>query len=535
MRHCIVTPGIILFTLLAAVAGNAQQTMGVRVNAGQSAAAHAEGSRIAQFVSGLDSIMAGLRIPAMEAGVMKGDSILLEKGFGVPSNAVFRVASITKTFTSTLIMQLVEKGKLNLDSRISEYGLDLGNPDITVRELMTHTSEEKPGSWYAYNGYRYGRLGPIIEKVTGKPYYQVLMENIVKPLNMYSTAPGDSLTHYFGYIETHRNMWDFFETAHARLVRPYALDSLGRPQEAVYLDEFGAFGGLATTVGDLMKYSAAIDRNTFVSAATQKLIFTPNRTADGKLTPYGLGWFVENYLGVDFYWHYGQTSPGESGLFIKVPSKRLTVVVLANTDKLSTPFPLGDGDLFMSPVGELMYRCFIADSPVEKAFHNKELIVRASIDEIHGDTAGAERLYDEYGRENFAGMSPLPPVEKQEKELAGFRHVRIKQDLSKSFKLKRRTKVRVYGVGEDCSGDHQSWCDFGWIEDAGGKTVWRMPGQPVRPAGGAAKNQLVEAVVELPPGQYTLRYKSDWGHAYGSWDSLPPDQFFWGIILYTTK
>ncbi|HEV2354397.1 MAG TPA: serine hydrolase domain-containing protein [Puia sp.] len=512
MRHPIVRPWLIIFTLTLSL--------------------HLKAQRVAAFVAGLDSIKAGLRIPAMEAGVMQGDSILLEKGFGVPSTAVFRVASITKTFTSALIMQLVGEGKLDLDSRIIDYGLDLGNPDITVRELLTHTSEEKPGSWFSYNGYRYGRLGAVLEKVTGKPYYQLLMENIVKPLHMYSTAPGDSLTHYFTYIGQHRDMWNFFVTAHARLVRAYALDGLGRPKEAVYPDEFGAFGGLATTVGDLMKYSAAIDRNALVSGTTWGQIFTANRTSDGKLTPYGLGWFVENYRGTDFCWHYGQSSPGESGLFIKVPARKLTVAVLANTDKLSTPFPLADGDLFMSPVGQLVYRCFIANGPAGKDFNNKELIVRASIDEVHGDTAGAQQLYEEYGRENFAG---LPPVAPPGKELAGFRNVRIDQDLSKPFRLKRRTSLRVYGVGEDCSGDHRNWCDFGWIEDAQGKIVWQMPGQPVEPAGGAPKNQRVDAAVNLPRGRYTLRYRSDWGHAYGSWDSLPPDQFFWGIIVYKRK
>jgi CubicO group peptidase (beta-lactamase class C family) len=175
---------------------------------------------VRDFADRLDSIKNSLKIPAMAAAVMVGDSVLLEKGFGVPANAVFRVASITKTFTSTLVMQLVEKGMLNLDSPVSRYGVDLGNPAITVRNLLTHTSEEVPGSWYSYNGSRFGQLGLIIAKVTGKPFYQVLMENIVKPLNMYCTAPGDSLTHYFDYIKAHPGMFNFFETAHARLVRP---------------------------------------------------------------------------------------------------------------------------------------------------------------------------------------------------------------------------------------------------------------------------------------------------------------------------
>jgi CubicO group peptidase (beta-lactamase class C family) len=481
---------------------------------------------VRDFADRLDSIKNSLKIPAMAAAVMVGDSVLLEKGFGVPANAVFRVASITKTFTSTLVMQLVEKGMLNLDSPVSRYGVDLGNPAITVRNLLTHTSEEVPGSWYSYNGSRFGQLGPIIAKVTGKPFYQVLMENIVKPLNMYCTAPGDSLTHYFDYIKAHPGMFNFFETAHARLVRPYGLDEKGKVVEVTYPDQFGAYGELATTVGDLLKYSAAIDRHQFVSESTQKEIFTANRTTGGVLTPYGLGWFVQNYQGVDYYWHYGQ-SVGESGLFVKVPSKKLTVVVLANTEMLSTPFPLGDGDLMTSPVGQLIYMDFIGREPSDMV--NKAWISRAAMDFVDGDTAGAGKLYEEYRHANFDGKPAIPPAGDV---IAEIKDVPVRRDTGQAFTLRSKTKLRVYGVGEDCSGDHRSWCDYGWIEDAAGKVVWQMPGQAVQPAGGAAKNQRVDVVIQLPAGRYQLRYKSDWGHAYGNWDSLPPNQLYWGIVVY---
>jgi hypothetical protein len=50
---------------------------------------------------------------------------------------------------------------------------------------------------------------------------------------------------------------------------------------------------------------------------------------------------VQSYKGKEYYWHYGQTN-GESALFVKVPSLRLTLVVMCNTDELSQPFPLGD-------------------------------------------------------------------------------------------------------------------------------------------------------------------------------------------------
>ena len=145
----------------------------------------------------------------MAAAVMEGDSVVFARGLGfadlknqirITENTSFRVASVTKTFTSTLVMRLVERGKLNLDDPVSKYGLDLGNPRITVRNLITHTSEGEPGTFYQYNGYRYGRLGPVLEKITGKPFYQLLMEEIIQPLRMGSTAMGPPFADTFSYI-----------------------------------------------------------------------------------------------------------------------------------------------------------------------------------------------------------------------------------------------------------------------------------------------------------------------------------------------
>jgi CubicO group peptidase (beta-lactamase class C family) len=512
------------------------------------------------LIDGLDSIRVELKIPGMVAALKQGDSILFEKGFGYADlehhiratpNTTFRIASITKTFTSTLVMQLVEQGKLNLQTPISFYGLDLGNPNITVGNLLTHTSEGEPGTYFQYNGFRYGQLGPIIEKASGKPFYQLLMENIVMPLNMSSTAPGFAPDSFFRNIPLRKEMLPYFETSFSHLAKPYMLNEKGEIVETVYLNEFGAFGGLATTVGDLLKYSAAIGRNQFVRDSTQREIFTPNHTKRGVVTPYGLGWFVQTDMGIDYYWHYGQTQ-GESGLLVKVPSEKLTLVVLANTDKLSQPFPLGDGDIFTSPVAQLLYKYYISlnsgfvavdytlpigmirkkikadkQSPY-KDFYNKELVTQAAMFLIRGDTLKAMQFYDLYARLNFTHINRSP----EGKEIAGIRNVGINQEVKKSFKLMHTTQIRVYGVGENCSGDFSSWCDYGWIEGSSGKLIWQMPGQKAERAGGALKNQRVEAIVELPAGSYILRYKSDAGHAFNNWDSAPPDNFFWGIVLF---
>lgn len=493
-------------------------------------------TRVARFASGLDSIRLQLKIPGMAVAVKQDRNILLQQGFGfanlkdqvrATAQTSFRVASVTKTFTSTLIMQLVAQGKLNLDDPISKYDLDLGNPNITVRQLLTHTSEGTPGMAYQYNGYRFGLLGAVMEKASGMPFYRLLIENILVPLKMTSSAPFISLHQLYEYRKINPGILPYFDTAFTRLAVPYNVTASGDILRMEYSGEFGAFGGLVTTPGDLLKYSDAIDSNLFITATLQKQVFTPNRTRNGAITPYGLGWFVQQYRGMDFYWHYGQT-PGESALFLKVPALRLTLAVTCNTDKLSQPFQLGDGDLFMSPVAQLFYHCFIlrGEQPPHDLL-NKELINGATMALLNSDSLKARSLYALYKKNNPVNGQTVPSG----KMIAGIGEVGVNRELSRPFTLSRSVRLRIFGVGENCSGDGSSWCDYGWITDHTGKIVWTMQGQAATHAGGALKNQKVDKEITLAAGSYTLHYKSDAGHAFNSWDSLPPDLFFWGILV----
>ncbi|WP_261511653.1 serine hydrolase domain-containing protein [Chryseobacterium paludis] len=488
------------------------------------------------FSAKLDSIRIQLKIPGMAAAVQQGNAILLEQGYGyadmeqnIPATpqTSFRVASVTKTFTSTLLMELVEQHKLNLDDPVTQYGIDLGNSKITVRHLLTHTSEGIPGTYFQYNGYRYGLLGKVIEKASGKPFYSLLMERIIIPLKMTSSAPAIALDQFYDYSKLNPSVLPFFDTTFNRLAKPYEVDNSGHAIHSEYLNEFGAFGGLATSVSDILKYSDAIDHNQFISAASQKEVYTAHKTNNGIATPYGLGWFVQSYKGVDYYWHYGQ-STGESALFVKIPSIHLTLIVMCNMDQLSQPFPLGDGDLLMSPVGQLLYLCFINNNEkAENDLENKELITNATMALKKGDTLKAQRLYNVYQKKYDAKENHIP----NGKIIADIRNVGVNKDINRTFKLLHATSIKVYAVGENCSGDGSSWCDYGWIDNNAGQTVWRMQGKPSTSAGGAFKNQKVCEEIILPRGQYTLHYKSDSGHAYNYWDSLPPDHFFWGILL----
>ena len=110
----------------------------------------------------------------------------------------------------------MEKGKVSLQDPVSKYGLDFGDPAITVGNLLTHTSEGKPGTHFNIC-YRYGQLGPVIEKASGVPFYRLLMEQIVLPLHMTSTAPGISLASYYRYLHDRKDVRPYFDNAFSKL------------------------------------------------------------------------------------------------------------------------------------------------------------------------------------------------------------------------------------------------------------------------------------------------------------------------------
>ena len=113
--------------------------------------------------------------------------------------------------------------------------------------------------------------------------------------------------------------------------------------------------------------------------------------------------------------------------------------------------------------------------------------------------------------------------------------VRVRDDEAPRarFKLPQETQVRVYALGE---GSGRDLADYGWIENAAGKTVWEMTYRTTAAAGGASKNRKFEGNITLPAGEYTVRFETDGSHAFGSWNSTPPDDpDMWGITLYRVR
>ena len=116
--------------------------------------------------------------------------------------------------------------------------------------------------------------------------------------------------------------------------------------------------------------------------------------------------------------------------------------------------------------------------------------------------------------------------------VAQLEHMGNDEDARTPFRLTEETRLRVLAEGE---GRDDDMLDYGWIEDDGGRTVWKMQYAATDPAGGADKNRLFDGVITLPAGAYVLRYHSDGSHSYNDWnDDAPDDPESWGISVFRT-
>jgi CubicO group peptidase (beta-lactamase class C family) len=304
--------------------------------------------RLERFERAVDGYRTRLKIPGLSAVIVKDQSVIWAKGYGfadlenrVPAtpDTLYHIASITKTFGATLVMQLVEQGKLDLDEPASRYSSDFTDDSVRVKHLLSHTASGTPGERFEYDGANYDYVSAVIEKKTGKAFVQVVVETFFDPLGMTESVP------YHDVVKD-ADKWkaslgeerlDRYRQNLKTLAQPYGYYGAGEIVHSTYppADSISAAAGLLSTVRDLAKYDVAIDRHEFLRKDTQERAWTPFVSNGGSPLPYGLGWFVTDWHGSRLVWHYGQWGTGFSAMYLKVPERNVSLVMLSNSEALA--------------------------------------------------------------------------------------------------------------------------------------------------------------------------------------------------------
>lgn len=291
--------------------------------------------------------------------VVHDGHLALEGGHGfadrendVRANAetVYRLGSITKQFTATAIMQLVEQGKLSLDDELTKFLPDFPTTEqhVKIQHLLNHTSgiksytslksfwdrvrddmsheellqlfqnepvEFAPGEKWSYNNSGYYLLGMIIEKVSDRTYEQYLQEHIFGPLHMRATRYGD------------------MQAIIPRRAQGYALrDGKLVNASPMSMNMPGAAGGLVSSVLDLARWVQALDDQKLLSSASLASMYEPTRLNDSTVQPYGYGWALGQLESHRTIGHGGGIH-GFSTQITRYPDVHLAIIVLCNCEQ----------------------------------------------------------------------------------------------------------------------------------------------------------------------------------------------------------
>ena len=325
----------------------------------------------------IDAYMQNNDAPGVAVALVRNGQIAAEGGFGFadlssdrPATATtpWPIASLTKSFTGVLAMQLAERGLLDLDSPVSDYLPDLCVTDrertqrLSVRRLLSHagglgrtghqdrTREEQPnpyptreallgalhevkpqapvGQCFSYSNESYAIVGRIIELLRDKPLERCYEEHIFEPLNMRRSAVS---------FATWRSDPERVYLYAGSEIGPYGSGERHGDYEVVELVEdyqtFLSTGGLVSTAHDLARYQLAtmdyVDSPLGLSAGSLEHMQSVQHRYGDSNCGYGLGYWVLWHQGLKVIGHSGGL-PGVSTYSMLIPSEKTAAVVLTN-------------------------------------------------------------------------------------------------------------------------------------------------------------------------------------------------------------
>lgn len=303
------------------------------------------------------------RVPGAQVAIGSGGKLIFSAAYGFADlerrvsmrpDHLFRVASHSKTFTATLVLQLVEQRRLNLDDRVGDHVAELNDHelgDIVLRELLEHTGgvlrdgedadfwlgmrpfpdyeemitlvsvgpKRPPGELFAYSNLGFGLLGAVLTSVTGQPYAELVRQHITEPLNLTNSA---------GHYVSER------ADDYARGYTGLATGVQRQPLDHIDTRALDAATGVTSTAEDLVSYFGAhalgdvrllTDRSKRLMQRTANLVDTTK--PDGP--SYGLGMANESFDEHRTVGH-GGGYPGHITRSLLDPETGLVVVALTN-------------------------------------------------------------------------------------------------------------------------------------------------------------------------------------------------------------
>ena len=319
----------------------------------------------------LEKLIQQQELPGFAIAVVDDNRVVYEVGFGVrnvtrkaeliTTRSLFHMASITKTFVATSIMQLVENGKIDLGAPVVKYLPYFRMADeryriITVRQMVTHSSgmpdvddyewnkpqydegaleryvrslsnlklNFAPGTRFQYSNMAFEILGDLIAKVSGETFDDYVQHNILAPLGMKDSTllvrQADPKLLAWGH--------ELDEAGHPFPSKVYPYNRIHSPSS-----------NLHSNVVDMTRWAIAnmnrgeLDGVRILKTSTYDVMWKPSGEFGGKPSPAGISWFLEEYRGNSMISHDGGDTGFLTGLAM-LPEKKIAVVWMTNAEWL---------------------------------------------------------------------------------------------------------------------------------------------------------------------------------------------------------
>ena len=205
-----------------------------------------------------------------------------------------------------------------------------------------------PGHQFSYNPVLYSWASRPMMAAAGTPFSTLVERHVFTPAGMKRSA------------RINRDL-PLREDLAQLLAPPHRLGTSGVIERApaLELQGDGAAGGVITTVLDLAKFDVALDQGLLLSAASRAAMLAPMRSKSGEALAYGLGWFVQEYQGHTLVWHSGWWEHAYSALYLKIPTRDLTFIVLANSEGVWWNNPLDRAEVQRSEFAQAFLQAFV--------------------------------------------------------------------------------------------------------------------------------------------------------------------------------
>ena len=309
--------------------------------------------------------------------VAKKGKIIYQHSFGYANfgtkrpnttKSAFPIASITKLFTATAILQLYQQGKLSVDNLVVSYLPTFPYPNITVKQLLAHISGlppyddlfetirqqhpdttftnkdilpryaavkkpllYQPGQAGNYDNINYIFLSLIVEKVSGLPYRDYVRRFILEPAGINHTFfPTTAFYHYTP--QEQKNLSVTYRYPHLYADQVERTDTIAFVERYWHAYNFEGFGELVSTTDDLLKFDQALYGQKLISQVTLRKAFTPIKLTNGQINPVGngLGWQIKEDSPLGKLVMHSGGMFGLRSLFLRNVTKQQTIIIIDN-------------------------------------------------------------------------------------------------------------------------------------------------------------------------------------------------------------